>query len=262
MLVIKDKRKFRRGITIITTVILLLIILIFRLIYKVQNKKDENINIENEEQNTVQAISNQEITNNNEIYNEDLINSWELKLVNASNSVSKDYVPELEEYDDGMKFDKRAMPYLKDLMDDIQTKGKITKIWIASSYRSYEKQEQLFNDKVKQYKEKGKSQEEAERLAQTIVQRPEMSEHNLALAVDLNTVTNEFEDTAAFEWLSKNAQNYGFILRYPKDKQEITGITYESWHWRYVGIKNAKIMKEKDMCLEEYIEYLKNTKEV
>ena len=138
----------------------------------------------------------------------------------------------------------------------------ITKIWVQSAYRSYEKQEELFNRKVEEYKQQGKGQEEAETLAQTVVQRPEMSEHNLALAADFNTVTNEFEDTKAFTWLQKNAANYGFILRYPKDKQEITGITYESWHWRYVGKEHAKVIKEKGYCLEEYIEYLKGAQEV
>ena len=141
-------------------------------------------------------------------------------------------------------------------------KDGITKIWVQSAYRSYAKQEELFNNKVKYYKNQGKSDEEAQRLAQTVVQRPEMSEHNLGLAADFNTVTNEFEDTRAFEWLKKNAQDYGFILRYPKDKQEITGITYESWHWRYVGKEHAKIIKEKNYCLEEYIQYLKGSQSV
>ena len=138
----------------------------------------------------------------------------------------------------------------------------ITKIWVQSAYRSYEKQEELFNRQVQTQKNKGKSQEEAERLAQTVVQRPEMSEHNLALAADFNTVTNEFESTKAFTWLQKNAAEYGFVLRYPKDKQDITGITYESWHWRYVGKEHAKVMKEKGYCLEEYIEYLKGAQSV
>ena len=113
-----------------------------------------------------------------------------------------------------------------------------------------------FCQKVTYYKNQGKKQEEAERLAQTVVQRPEMSEHNLALAADFNTVTNEFEKTKAFEWLQKNAADYGFVWRYPKDKQDITGIVYESWHWRYVGKEHAKVMKEKGYCLEEYIDYL------
>ena len=77
----------------------------------------------------------------------------------------------------------------------------------------------------------------------------------------IRIVKEYIEDTKAFEWLQENAQDYGFVLRYPKDKQDITGITYESWHWRYVGEEHAKIMKEKGFCLEEYIEYLKQLEE-
>ena len=153
------------------------------------------------------------------------------------------------------------MEHLKKMLNDIRKTG-ITNIWVQSAYRSYQKQEELFNNKVKAYKEEGKNQKEAEELAQTIIQRPEMSEHNLALAADFNKVNNEFEKTDAFKWLDQNAQNYGFVLRYPKNKQNITGITYESWHWRYVGEEHAKIMKEKDFCLEEYVEYLKNANQV
>ena len=254
MLVVKDKKKFKKGITIIISIVLLIVIIIYRIIFSITNKKEEKketIDI-NEKENTIQVSVS---------YNQDIINQWNLKLVNNTESVDRQYVPELEEYGDNIKVDKRIMPYLKDMINDMN-KAKITKIWIQSGYRSYEKQEELFNAKVEYYKEQGKAQEEAKRLAQQVVQRPEMSEHNLGLAVDLNTVTNEFENTKAFEWLKENAHKYGFILRYPKDKQEITKITYESWHWRYVGKEHATVMKQNNYCLEEYIDYLKNTQQV
>ena len=109
---------------------------------------------------------------------------------------------------------------------------------------------------------KGKSREEAENLVLQTINKPGTSEHNLGLAIDFNYVDYDFDQTKGFKWLVKNAQNYGFILRYPKDKQDITGITYESWHWRYVGKEHSKIIKEKGYCLEEYIDYLKGTQEV
>lgn len=254
MVVIKDKKKFKRGITIIVSVMLLLIIIITRIVFSITNKKDKSKEVANTDtqENTLQAS----VT-----YNQEIIDQWNLKLVNNTSSVNRDYVPELEEYDDGIKVDKRIIPYLKEMINDMH-KAKITKIWIQSGYRSYEKQEELFEAKVNSYISAGKSKEEAERLAQQVVQRPEMSEHNLGLAVDLNTVTNEFENTKAFEWLVENADKYGFILRYPKDKQEITKITYESWHWRYVGKEHAEIIKQNNYCLEEYIDYLKTTKQV
>lgn len=262
MLVIKDKKKFIRGIVTLligavalVTLIYLIISSIVALFSKQEDKQEKQQSL------TTNTVQNTITTEVSTVPENSVLNEWNLKLVNKDNAVSRDYVPELEEYADGIMFDKRAISYLRSMINAIH-KEKITGIWIASAYRSYEKQEQLFNNKVQYYKNQGKKQAEAEELAQKVVQRPEMSEHNLGLAADFNTVTNAFEKTKAFEWLQKNAEDYGFILRYPKDKQEITGITYESWHWRYVGKEHAKVMKEKGYCLEEYIDYLNGTEEV
>ena len=277
MLRIRDKKKFVRGISIIIGGIVIIVILMLMMrnwiINAFKNKEEEQTedtkvtllqnNLEDYvntvHTNTIQASSKSLVTNKSA--NEEIINQWNLKLVNKDNSVDRSYVPELEELDDGIMFDKRAIKYLRNMISAMY-KEEITKIWVASAYRSYDKQEELFNNKVEYYKQQGKKQEEAEKLAQTVVQRPEMSEHNLALAADFNTVSNDFEETKAFRWLQKNAEDYGFILRYPKDKQEITGITYESWHWRYVGKEHAEVMNEKGYCLEEYIEYLRGAEEV
>ncbi len=260
---IVNKKKFIRGISIIIIgfimIIALIVMMIKGIIFLVTKPKEEPKQmVKQEEPKTVQALSTDNKTDN---ANNEILNQWNLKLVNKDNRVDRSYIPELSEIDDGIKFDKRAISYLKSMINAMYKEG-ITKIWVQSAYRSYEKQEELFNRQVQTQKNKGKSQEEAERLAQTVVQRPEMSEHNLALAADFNTVTNEFESTKAFTWLQKNAAEYGFVLRYPKDKQDITGITYESWHWRYVGKEHAKIMKEKGYCLEEYVEYLKGAQSV
>lgn len=268
---IVNKKKFIRGITIlllgfILTIVLFIMMIkgIISLFTKLKDKPEDNqtsqvSNVEEPKGNTVTVASTTTPQKTDE--NDEILSQWNLKLVNKDNSVDRSYVPELAEIDDGIQFDKRAISYLKEMINAMY-KADITKIWVQSAYRSYDKQEELFNRKVEEYKKQGKKQEEAENLAQTIVQRPEMSEHNLGLAADFNTVTNEFEETKAFEWLQKNAHNYGFILRYPKDKQDITGITYESWHWRYVGKEHAKVMKEKGYCLEEYINYLKGVQEV
>lgn len=272
MLRIKDKKKFIRGISIIVVGIAIVVILMVMITKGIihlftkqeEDKQSEEItsNIENMQAvPTTAAVTNTIDTAVINSANEEIINEWNLKLVNKDNSVDRSYVPELEEIDDGIMFDKRAVKYLRDMISAMYKDG-ITKLWVASAYRSYDKQEELFNKKVEYYKDQGKKQEEAEKLAQTVVQRPEMSEHNLALAADFNTVSNDFEETKAFEWLQKNAADYGFILRYPEDKQEITGITYESWHWRYVGKEHAKVINEKGYCLEEYIEYLRGAEEV
>lgn len=265
MLAVKDKKKFIRGILIIIIVLLLLIGILWGFISIVKalftKKVDNQGNNQNQKSNMVDTNQINQVTQVSTIPENSVLNEWNLKLVNNDNSVDKSYVPELEEYADGIMFDKRAIGYLRNMINAMH-KDNITGIWVQSAYRSYEKQEELFNRKVTSYKNQGKGQAEAERLAQMVVQRPEMSEHNLALAADFNTVTNEFENTRAFTWLQKNAANYGFILRYPKDKQDITKITYESWHWRYVGKEHAKVMKEKGYCLEEYIDYLKGVESV
>ena len=143
--------------------------------------------------------------------------------------------------------------YLKDMK-----KSGVTNIWVQSAYRSIEYQTDLFNNKINYFMLLGNTREEAEKLTLQTINRPGTSEHNLGLAVDFNYVNNDFEKTEEFKWLQKNAENYGFILRYKQEKEDITKVDYEPWHWRYVGVENAKKMNELDMCLEEYIDYLKN----
>ena len=104
------------------------------------------------------------------------------------------------------------------------------------------------------------SKAEAEAKAATVVTRPGTSEHNTGFSADFNIAEDSFESTAMFTWMQEHAADYGFVLRFPKDKQEITGITYESWHYRFVGINNAKEMNRLNMCLEEYVEYMNNKK--
>lgn len=120
---------------------------------------------------------------------------------------------------------------------------------IISAYRSYNYQNTLYNN----YKASDPAG------ADTYSARPGFSEHQTGLAVDLNAtvLTDAFDQTAVFEWLYANAHEYGFILRYPKNKTWITGYIYEPWHWRYVGVEVAKVIKEQDITFEEYyVKYL------
>lgn len=264
MLVIKNKKKFVRGILIIILVLALLITGIVFAVSKIISlftKKIEEIPIDS---NSVvnETVSTASITpvstsgTQNSTSSEEILKQWNLKLTNKNVPIEKDYVPELAKIEGDLKFDKRAIGYLEEMMNAIRRSG-ISNIWIQSSYRSYEKQAELFENKVNYYKQQGNSQEKAEQLAQRIVQRAEQSEHNLGLAVDFNKVNQEFEETEAFTWLKNNAHKYGFILRYPKGKEDITGVSYESWHWRYVGKEHAEEIHKKGICLEEYIESLK-----
>lgn len=178
-------------------------------------------------------------------------------LVNYENEMPKDYVPPLSNIDEARQFDSRAIDSLIQMMLDMNAVG-INHVWAQSTYRNPEKQKHLIEESIQEYLEQGKTMEEAETLTARSIGEPYKSEHNLGLAVDFNDVDYAFEKEKAFTWLVENAENYGFILRYPADKEDITKIKYEPWHWRYVGPEYAKEMNDLGLCLEEYIEYLKN----
>ncbi len=131
-------------------------------------------------------------------------------------------------------------------------------IRLQSAYRSVSYQEGLFEAQIEKWIGWGYSEAEATIQAATVVNPPGASEHNCGLAADINcpdfwALEEGFEDTTAFAWLSEHAVEYGYILRYPKEDQETTGITYEPWHWRYVGVENAAIIKESGLCLEDFL---------
>lgn len=116
----------------------------------------------------------------------------------------------------------------------------------ASAYRSYKYQVNLYNKYVDR---------DGKKAADTYSARPGFSEHQTGLSSDINIIDNSFENTDAFRWLQKNADKYGFILRFPKDKEDITGYQYEPWHYRYVGKDIAKKIKTENLTLEEYYAY-------
>ena len=184
------------------------------------------------------------------------ITDWKLRLANYENLLPEDFKVEVKNIDKTRQFDARAINDLNNMMNAMKKDG-ITNIWVQSAYRSVARQKELYDASVKKYLQQGKTQEEAEELTNEYINKPGSSDHNLGLAVDFNKVDNGFEKLDGFKWLQKNAENYGFVLRYPKDKEDITKIAYESWHWRYVGTEHAKKMNELNMCLEEYIQYLK-----
>lgn len=185
------------------------------------------------------------------------LNDWRLVLVNFENTLPEDFDIELANIDKTRQFDARAIAELNQLLLDAK-KAKVGDLWVQSAYRSVERQEELFSKKVNEYIKLGKTREEAEELTRQYINESNTSEHNLGLAVDFNYINNEFEKSQAFAWLNENASQYGFILRYRQDKEEITKVAYEPWHWRYVGVEHAQKINELDMCLEEYIDFLEN----
>ncbi len=182
---------------------------------------------------------------------------WELTLVNPWNTIPDGYEVELTTLSNGQKVDSRAYPALQQMMDAMRAEG-LSPI-ICSSYRTQQKQETLFQNKINRLMNQGMSAEEARVEAGRVVAVPGTSEHQLGLAVDIvdksyQGLDEKQEQTATQQWLMKNSYKYGYILRYPNDKSAITGIIYEPWHYRYVGVSAATEMYNAGLCLEEYLE--------
>lgn len=181
---------------------------------------------------------------------------WNLQIVNAENTIDENYKVELVLLKNGQSVDRRIYSDLQDMMDAARAEG--LSPLICSSYRSHDTQIGLFNQEISQYMAQGYSKEEATKAAAKWVAVPGTSEHELGLAVDIVAESNQMldasqEQTAEQQWLMANSYKYGFILRYPADKSEITGISYEPWHYRYVGKEAAKAMMAQNICLEEYL---------
>lgn len=183
-------------------------------------------------------------------------NDWRLRLVNAWNPLPENFTVSLTQLKNGHAVDERCYPDLQAMMDDCRAAG--LQPVICSSYRTQAKQERLFNNAAQQYLAKGYSDADARAEAGKSVAVPGTGEHQLGLAVDIVDLSNQNlnesqEKTAVQKWLMENSWRYGFILRYPNDKSDITGIIYEPWHYRYVGKDAAKEIYEQEICLEEYV---------
>ena len=179
---------------------------------------------------------------------------WNLTLVNTWNPLSRDYAFTPTELANGCKVDQRCYPDLQAMMDACRAEG-LSPV-ICSAYRSYEKQEELYQKKVDKLAARGRSQSDAEADAAKEVAVPGTSEHQLGLAMDIVDLNNQNldesqENTAVQKWLMEHSWEYGFILRYPSGKSEVTGIIYEPWHYRYVGREAAAEIYEQGVCLEE-----------
>jgi D-alanyl-D-alanine carboxypeptidase len=185
---------------------------------------------------------------------------WKLILINSDNPLPDDFSVRLKTVQDN-QVDARIAKSLSSMISDAKKQG--VSLLICSGYRSVSKQKTLYENKVIVYEDQGYTSTSAQALAATVVARPGTSEHHTGLAVDFytnshKTLDSGFENTKAFHWLSANAYKYGFIMRYPEDKSDITKIIYEPWHYRYVGVENAERINELGICLEEYIDLLRN----
>lgn len=247
-----------RGIKYLLIISVLLILLAFVLTNFVFKREDDEQ--ENASETVTVSLPETEIQpEEDEDINAD--NKWAMFLVNKQNPLPDNYDSIIEtelvyEGDKNGYVDKRAAKYAKDMFAAAKEDG--IDLWVVSSYRTIDYQRQNFDRSVQQRMDNGMTYDDAYADTLREVAMPGESEHNAGLAMDIMSAEYTsmddagFENTKAFEWLDKHAAEYGFILRYPKDKESITEIIYEPWHYRFVGIYYAKEIKKKGLCLEEY----------
>ena len=181
-------------------------------------------------------------------------------LVNHTNKMPDDYAFDTKECGSATSVNKTLQTVACDAFLEMQKAAAAdgVTVWMQSGYRSVAYQTKLYEKKTQYYRDKGFEEAAAREKAAAIVNPPGYSEHNCGLAADLNSpehtgLDEGFENTAAFRWLCQHAGEYGFILRYPKGAEEKTEITYEPWHWRYVGVENAAKINASGLCFEDYI---------
>lgn len=183
-----------------------------------------------------------------------------LILVNPDNYIPDDYSPVLETVQGKYQLDIKAAESARNLIAAAKEAG--FDMALCSAYRTVAKSAELYERKVNQFISYGYSEAEAKTEAAKWVAPPGTSEHHTGFAMDLvssdywsyySDLEHDYENFDSFKWLYEHCAEYGFILRYPKDKQDITGITYEPWHYRYVGVEAALYIMENGLCLEEYL---------
>ena len=184
-------------------------------------------------------------------------------LVNHTNKMPDDYTFETKECGSKTAVNKTLQTAACDAFLEMQkaAAAENVTIWMQSGYRSVKYQTGLYERKTKYYTDQGYDLATAKEKAAAVVNPPGYSEHNCGLAADLNSpehtgLDEGFENTTAFRWLCEHAADYGFILRYPKGAEAQTEITYEPWHWRYVGVENARKISASGLCFEDYIAQL------
>lgn len=183
---------------------------------------------------------------------------WRLLLINKQHPIPDDYtftLGTIKTVKGNMKCDERIIDELLSMMQAASEEG--VNLAICSPYRDLNRQEVLFNRKIKAYMDKGMSYMEAYKISSQAVTVPGASEHQIGLAIDIvcdtySLLDEGFADTSAGIWLKEHCAEYGFILRYPEGKEYITSIEFEPWHFRYVGKEAATVIMQEEICLEEF----------
>ena len=186
------------------------------------------------------------------------VNSWELRLVRFEYPLGEDFVPpQLMDVGDGQQMDSRVAPAAVQMMRDAEAAG--NSVWVCSGYRDYATQYLIYWNHIAEYTQEGMTEEEAHAKTRLAVNYPGSSEHQSGLSVDILEYSGQdMEPYICTEdlmvWLDEHCAEYGFIIRYPEGKTDITGVEYEPWHLRYVGREAASYIMEHDLCLEEFLD--------
>lgn len=240
----------------------------------VNNSKEESSTLSKKDKVSSKDVSSKKPSNSSNTSSENVAETftttkvrkedmWSLVLVNRDNALDGDMNIQKTKFDTQYVDSRAANAYKK--MYDAAKKDGIT-LYLRSGYRSVSTQRVNYNADIQRNLNKGYSKDEAVRLTEQYYARPGESEHHTGLAFDIitpeyhknvYTLCDKFAQTKAYTWLVNNSANYGFILRYPKDKTNITKINYEAWHYRYVGVEHSKYITINNLCLEEYIERYK-----
>ena len=185
------------------------------------------------------------------------IDGWELQMIRYEYPLGEDFAPEeLTDVGDGQRMDSRVAPAIEELIADAKEAG--YGVYVCSGYRDYDTQYSIYWNHIYEYRQQGKSEEEAHELTRLAVNYPGCSEHQSGLCVDiLEYYGQDMEPyiggSGLMLWLEKHCAEYGFVVRYPDGKTDITGVEYEPWHLRYVGKTAAEYITENGLCLEEFL---------
>lgn len=190
---------------------------------------------------------------NTYVAEENSLDAEKIILVNKDNKIPDDYKANLVEYE-GHFIDSSIASSLDKMVKSAKREG--INLKINTAYRDTNEQQEIYERRVNLYVKKGNTKEQAVSKTNLEVQKPGYSEHETGLALDFSNPNKPEENADMWKWLESNSYKYGFILRYPKDKTNITKVSNEEWHYRYVGKDIAKEMKMTGKCLEEYVNNL------
>lgn len=184
------------------------------------------------------------------------LEAWYLRLVRYEHPLEADFLPELADFENEQQFDSRAAAHLEALIQAARDAGHT--VYFCSGYRSYDTQYTIYWRHIDDYMAQGMTEDEAHAATRLSVNYPGASEHQLGLAADLleyeaQPMESHIGGSGLMLWLEENCADYGFVIRYPEGKTDITGVSYEPWHLRYVGWEAAQYIVENDLCLEEFL---------